>query len=260
MPKFGRQKFHSLGAAAVFDGDDDDEELDLDDVELEDSDGEEDEDQEEDEEDTEEDDSEDEDEEEPDVKSKSKRENDRLRRTIEKRKETERENIQLRQDLDKLRNTQNQQVSPQNDEAAYQAWLNTLPADQKVQAQINRSLQQHNQQMQVHRFQMADQADKAAFDAMSITNPIYKKYAAKVEQKLASLRNEQNITAPREEVLKHIIGETVLKIKGKATTKKDAKASISKNKIKPGSAKKTDLNGGARKGKSPRDRLQGVKF
>jgi hypothetical protein len=168
--------------------------------------------------------------------------------------------MRLKQELDSLRAQNNTRVAPQNDPAARQAWLNSLPADQRAGAELRLSMHEHQQAMAVQQFNMVDAADKARYDAIAISNPVYGKYAAKVEQKLAELRREQNITAPREEVLKHLVGEMVLKIKGKATSKKDAKASVSKNKVKPSSSKKADLNGGDRRGKTARDRLEGVKF
>lgn len=245
----------------LFFDDDGDDELDLGDTELDDEDLDLDDGESEDEEDDSEgDESEESDDEEVEVKSKGKRENDRIRRLSEARREKERENIELKKQIDQLRGAQTQPTSPQNNLAARQAWLNSLPAADRSQAELRIAMQDHAQMMQVQQFNMADSADKAQYDAKAILNPTYARYATRVEQKLASLRTEQGITAPREEVLKHIIGEAVLKVKGKATSKKDAKASINKNKVKPGASKKSDLNGGSRRGKTARDRLEGVKF
>lgn len=245
----------------LFFDDDEEEELDLADTELDDEDPDDDDGESDDDEDEPEDDGESEDDEdEPQVKAKGKRENDRIRRLTEARREKERENIELKKQLDQARAGQTQPTNPQNNLAARQAWLNSLPAADRSQAELRIAMQDHAQMMQVQQFNMADSADKAQYDAKAISNSTYARYAARVEQKLASLRNEQGITAPREEVLKHIIGEAVLKIKGKATSKKDAKASVTKNKVKPGANKKNDLNGGSRQGKTARDRLEGVKF
>lgn len=239
--------------------DDEDEELNVDDL-PEDDDEEDVEDTDDEEENEDEEESDDEDEDEEEIPAKKSRAQDRIRRLSAARREKERENLELRQKLDAITAQQNAQTSQQHNQAGKAAYLASLPPEQRVQAELQISLQEHQQFMNVQKFQMADTADKSAFDAKAINNPLYARYAAKVELKLADLRKNQNITAPREEVLKHLLGEAMLKVKGKVTSKKDAKKSVTKNSVKPTSGKKNDVNGGTRKGKTARDRLEGVRF
>jgi hypothetical protein len=57
--------------------------------------------------------------------------------------------------------------------------------------------------------QTQDVADKAAFDAKAEGNPRYKRYADEVERRLVDLR-KQGQSAPREAILKFILGERLL--------------------------------------------------
>lgn len=257
--KFPKIKAHSLGAAVVEDGEDETE-LDLDDVELEDDDTggseEEAEDEElgEEEEDTSEDDTDDS-ENEPARRTRS---SERIRKLNARRRESEARTIALQQELDRLR-AQSNASQHQNDAQARAAYLASLPADQRVQAELQMSMQAHQRSMQIHQFQMADTADKAAFDAKAINDPLYRKYGPAVEKKLKELRDNQGITAPREEVLKHILGEAMLKRKGTPVSKKTAKQTVKNQQTKNGS-NKSNLNGGKRNGSTARERLEGVTF
>lgn len=237
------------------DDDDDEEELNVDD--LPDDDEEEDTDDEEsDEEDEDEEESDDEEDEKP-VKSRAQT---RIQKLNNARREAERKNLELEQQLAAAKAQTTQQNMPQNNAAARAAYINSLPPEQRAQAEFQISVQEHRQSMALHEFKMADTADKSAFDAKAINNPLYARYAARVEARLQELRTGQNITAPREEVLKHLLGEAMLKVKGKVTSKAKAKKSVDRNSQKPSSSKKTDMNSGSRKGKTAKDRLAGVTF
>lgn len=259
MNKYRKIKFHSLGAAAV----DDEEELDLGDIELEDDDSLDDSDEELEDEDEDEEPEEGDDEEESDGDEpapKSSRAQERIRKLAKARRESEAKNLELQQELDRLRSTNNQPKQQQNDPQAIQAWLNSLKPEERPLAQLQLQMQQHQQAMQVTQFNMQDTADKSAFDAKAVNNPIYRKYATKVEQKLQELRSQQGLNAPREEVLKHMVGELVLNSKKKAVTKDKADKSVKKHTVKPTGKGKSDINTGSRKGKTPRERLEGVTF
>lgn len=238
--------------------DGEDEELDLGDIELDDV--------EEDDESLEVEDSEDEDEDEEleadeEEEAPRGRANERIRRLTRQRKEEEAEKLKLKNELDQLRAQQaaREAQSHGNDAAARAQYLANLPADQRVQAELQMTLHQHRKLMQQQQFSIADTADKSAFDAKAITNPLYAKFADRVELKLQQLRSEQNITAPREEVLKHLIGEIMLKKKGTPVSKKDAKASKQKQTVTTGK-NKSNMSGSVRKGSTPKSRLEGVKF
>jgi hypothetical protein len=259
-----KQKFHSLGAAAV-DDEDDTEELDLDDLDLE---GEESEGSEEEELDEEEPEDEEESEdddglegEEEEEEPRSTRANERIRRLSKERKELEARNLAQQRELDRLRtqSLQNEQQAQHHASAeAQQAWLNSLKPEDRTLAILRIQQNQHAHDVSMLKFNLADSADKAQFDTAAATNPLYRKLAAKVEAKLLDLRKNQNLNAPRMEILKHMVGEMVLK-KGKGVTKKAAKDSKTKHTVKSSNGK-GDIGAAKRKGSSPAERLAGVKF
>lgn len=258
MAKFGKQKFHSLGAAAV---DDDDTDLDVEDIDLEGEDELDGEEEDTEEEDTDEEESDDDDgEEEDEPAPKSSRSQDRIRALAKQRRDLEAQNLAQKQELDKLRAQTNQpRQNGENDPQAIQAWLNTLKPEERQIAELRIQMKHHSQSMQIAQFNMQDNSDRNAYDARAANNPVYRKYAAQVEQKLLELRNNQGLNAPREEILKHIIGERVLRIKGKPVTKGKAGKSVDKHTVKS-NAKKSDVGTGSRKGKTPKERLEGVRF
>lgn len=260
--KYPKIKAFSLGAAVV----DDEEELDLGELDLggdEDTGGsEEDNDFEETEDSDESDDGGEEanedggEEEQPRPKSRAQT---RFQKLNNRARDAEAENIKLRQQLEQLNSRNNQPAGGQNDPQAIQAWLNTLPPAERAQAQMRLQLNAHDGEMQRIRFEMRDSADLAAYNAKAASNPVFAKYANAVETKLQELRRTQNLTAPREEILKHMIGELVLKNKGKPVSKKKADASLKNNTVKATNGK-SNVPGTARKGSTPRERLEGVKF
>ena len=65
------------------------------------------------------------------------------------------------------------------------------------------------QQITQMQWQNAETADRTAFQAKCASNPLYAKYAPKVEGKLAELRT-RGINSEREVLLKYLIGEAAL--------------------------------------------------
>lgn len=58
-------------------------------------------------------------------------------------------------------------------------------------------------------FQLADQTDKATFDALAQSDPLYKKWAPRVETELQNLRrNNQNVS--RKDLLYYLVGKQAL--------------------------------------------------
>lgn len=262
MRKYPRIKAFSLGAAVV----DDEEELDLGDIDLEgddepeggEDDGEE-TDESEDEEESADSDNGNDEEEDGEQQPRQSRAQTRFQKLSNRAKNAEAQNIALQRRLDALEAAQVRPTQQQNDPQAIQAWLNSLPPAERKQAELQIELANHRGQMATIRFEMQDSADRSAYEARAASNPVYRKYAAQVEAKLMDLRKNQNLNAPRAEILKHIIGELVLKSKGKPVTKKKAKGSIERNTVKATNGKSTIQNAG-RTGKTPRERLEGVKF
>ena len=79
-------------------------------------------------------------------------------------------------------------------------------------------LAQQNQTLQQIQFQAQDSADKTAYEAMASSRPIAAKLKDEVEARLADMR-KNNLTAPRETILKYLIGERALANTTRATTR-----------------------------------------
>ena len=80
---------------------------------------------------------------------------------------------------------------------------------EKWQIQSNRALRASQQQSQQALFQAQDMADKTAYTTKGISNPIYSKYADRVETELGKARaNGSNV--PREVILQLLIGRDML--------------------------------------------------
>lgn len=91
----------------------------------------------------------------------------------------------------------------------FEARIAMLPPDERMEARFQRSERSNNQRLQIMQIQMADQTDRAAYQAKATSDKRFAKYEGEVEQRLAELRRQgQNVS--REALLKFIIGEKVL--------------------------------------------------
>lgn len=100
-------------------------------------------------------------------------------------------------------------VQQEETQEQFEGRIAQLPPDERMEARLQRSDRMNNHRLQVMQIQMADQTDKASFDALARTDKRYAKYGQEVETRLADLRRQgQNVS--REALLKFIIGEKVL--------------------------------------------------
>lgn len=91
----------------------------------------------------------------------------------------------------------------------FEARISMLPPDERMEQRMLRSENQNNQRLQIMQIQMADQTDRAAYQAKATSDKRFARYEQEVEQRLADLRRQgQNVS--REALLKFIIGEKVL--------------------------------------------------
>jgi len=89
------------------------------------------------------------------------------------------------------------------------------------------------------RFETYDSQDRATYNERARTNETYRKYQGEVEHRLQLLR-AQGQNAPRESVLRFIIGERVLAARGTPKTnkqKKDAQRRVERERVRPSSGK-----------------------
>jgi len=93
---------------------------------------------------------------------------------------------------------------------------------ERWQIQSNRTLRENNRKSGMALFQAQDISDRTAFNQLAVTKPaIHKRYAERVEAEVTRMRAAgQN--APREAVLRYLIGNDAME--GKLSAKKAAKA------------------------------------
>jgi hypothetical protein len=114
----------------------------------------------------------------------------------------ERELADIRADRDRQQR-ETQQREPTKEEMAL--WT----PEERMDYRMSRAERHFNNVLSQTQAQTQDVADKAAFDAKAEGNPRYKRYADEVERRLVDLR-KQGQSAPREAILKFILGERLL--------------------------------------------------
>jgi len=137
----------------------------------------------------------------------------------ERAKNAEKMAKEAKDELDAQRAQRNRQPDPTfAEEEAKLRDANTSDLE-KWQIQSNRALRQSQAQSQQALARAEDLSDKAAYTQKSIKNPIYEKYADRVEDKLTKAR-AAGINTSREVILQLMIGEDV--VAGKFTAKSAA--------------------------------------
>jgi hypothetical protein len=142
----------------------------------------------------------------------------------ERRVETAlREAREAKAELARLRETQTHSQSREQQEreaAQERERLANMDPEQRLEYRILKQEQAHRQEMQQLQFTMQDSADKTAFEGLCARNPVAQRLQGEVEDRLAEMRRG-GTTAPRETVLRWVIGDRALanatRAKGRAT-------------------------------------------
>ncbi len=119
----------------------------------------------------------------------------------------------------KAREQARQQAEDPNREAER---LELMTPDERADYKLNNALNTIRREQALTTFRVQDEADKARFDAKATADKVYAKYAERVEQARLKYMREQNTVIPREELLKHMVGDDVLRNRGRNTAKQTA--------------------------------------
>lgn len=143
-----------------------------------------------------------------------------------------REAREAKAELERLR-TERQQADfqrQQRETAAQEAErLALMDPEERYEYRARQLEAKLDQRLQAIQFQSDDRADKTAFDALVSRSPIAAKLADKVEDALREMRRN-GTTAPRETVLKYLIGENAIANAGRAKGKATRTAALNKAK------------------------------
>lgn len=171
----------------------------------------------------------------------------------------ENETQELRSRLDALERGQSGR-SAAADEAEERARLEVMTPEERSEYRTTKTVNGLRQDFGRLQFQLADQTDKASFDAKAISNPVYARHADEVEDRLAALRRQgQNVT--REIMLRFLLGEKAMQQQGRAAGKQRQAALKQRQRqtARPAGGGRSDTRPERQKtGKTARERLEGV--
>jgi hypothetical protein len=87
--------------------------------------------------------------------------------------------------------------------------LALLTPEERMQVRMTDAEQRHGQQLFSLQMQLKDGQDRTSFEAKAFNDPLYKRWAPKVEAELAALRT-QGQTVDREKLLYYLIGKAAV--------------------------------------------------
>ena len=130
-----------------------------------------------------------------------RRQQEELQRERARADAAERERQQLLQQI--------QSQSSQAEQLRQQQFLESLDPSERQAYMLQQQMEQMRREVQQQQFAQADMTDKIGFQQRALQNPMIAKYVDRVEETLATMRAKGQ-TAPRESILKFLIGEEVL--------------------------------------------------
>lgn len=164
-------------------------------------------------------------------RTRARRENDVARLRRERREERQRRE-EAEDELARVRAGHGQQQQ-QEPEAVRRARLAAMEPDERVSYLLDEERGIRQRERQADRFEAMDRSDRDMYAERARTNPRYKKYQGEVERRLRLLR-AQGQNAPRDSILKFIVGERVLDGAGSPRTtqeRKDAKRRVEREEV-----------------------------
>lgn len=175
----------------------------------------------------------------PQAKQPSRSER-RVQAVLAREKEKDAENQKLMQELaaERAKRQLLEEMRQPKVDPAYEAeQLAQMDPEERMAYTLRKSEMKFERQLSEMSFRNQDLADKAAFQAIIAADPRLAKYTDDVDKEMQRMWNSgQN--APREAVLKYVIGEAVMKSKAKTTKQiADAKRNVDRQKVAPVAAK-----------------------
>lgn len=170
----------------------------------------------------------------------------------------------LKREIEALK-TARPTVDPRLAAEERQQRLAAMSPDQRTDFLLREQEQRFEARLAQTEFSTKDAADAAEFRTLCSSNPAAAKLSADVEEELAKLRANGQ-TAPRETILKYLLGERMLSKAPKARQAqvRQAAGSVARNAVRPGQGR-SDVTAGNRRGatseaEARRQRLEGLKF
>jgi hypothetical protein len=179
----------------------------------------------------------------------------RIARLANETKEAKRIAAEAKQELENIRRTQNQRPQETAEQRADR--LAQMDPDQRTQYLLAEQAQYFSGQINEIRFTAQDSADRTAFEGLCSRNPVAARYKDAVETELQRLRATGS-TAPRETILKYVIGDKALAgaPKARARAERAAAANRTRQSAKPSSSRSDVGSSSGRGGSEAQQRVK----
>ena len=139
-----------------------------------------------------------------------------------------------------------------------EARLALLTPEERMQVRMTEAEQRHGHQLFTLQQQIRDGQDRTTFEAKAFSDPLYRKWAPKVEAELAVLRT-QGQTVDREKLMYYLIGKAA--VEGRmpvAKQQRQAQQRLSRANARPGNSRSDVSSGRRTQGSSLEKRLEDV--
>lgn len=187
----------------------------------------------------------------------------RFQKLANEAREAREESARLKREFDEFRAEQSRRAATVEKKEPTAEEMALWSTEQVIDYKLQKATGAFSQNLAQLQWNTQESNDKANFERLQLTDPRAKKYAAEVEERLASIRKQgQNVD--RASLLKFIVGEKVMAGGSKATTKakKEGEAQIRRQTTKPPSGT-SDVRGGRTQeseAEARRKRLENVTF
>lgn len=143
------------------------------------------------------------------------------------RREREEDRKRYDREIEDLRQRMNQPQGRQDSPEEIEARLALMSPEERTDYRLRQAEERHSRRQAESDFRNADMLDRMQFDNKTERDPVYKRHATEVETRLQELRR-QGQNAPREALLKYIVGEKALAARnaGNGKQKKRAEAAV----------------------------------
>lgn len=167
--------------------------------------------------------------------SRSERRNQTLANRL---RDSERRQADLERRLNESLSRQQQPSGPRQESIEErEARLAMLTPEERMQARMTDAEQRHGQQLFSLQMQIRDGQDRTSFEAKAFNDPLYKKWAPKVEAELAALRT-QGQTVDREKLLYYLIGKAAIEGRKPGTRQqRQAQQRVTRANARPGNSR-----------------------
>jgi hypothetical protein len=147
---------------------------------------------------------------------------------------------------------QRQQETPEQREQR----LALLDPIDRMREEMRESRSASERQMQLMQIGMADQSDKATFDAKALVDTLYQKWQPRVEAFVSEHRAKGQLFG-REQALAYLIGKNALDTRGSQGSKQrqQAERRVARQQTRPGNSR-SDVAAAERRGGSEGDRRE----